>query len=49
MVFKHFDIDGDNYITREEFAKVLKELGEKSSDEDIDAFVNEPKKVFFLK
>ena len=41
MVFKHFDIDGDNYITREEFAKVLKELGEKSSDKDIDAFVNE--------
>jgi Ca2+-binding EF-hand superfamily protein len=39
MIFSHFDIDKDGFITSQEFAQALKELGEDYTQEHVDAIV----------
>ena len=39
MIFSHFDIDKDGFITTQEFAQALKELGENYTQEHVDALV----------
>ena len=33
MAFNYYDLDGDGYITSEEFSKVLTSLGDKTTKE----------------
>ena len=39
MIFSHFDLDKDGFITSQEFAQALKELGENYTQEHVDAIV----------
>jgi Ca2+-binding EF-hand superfamily protein len=39
IIFNHFDLDGDGFITSEEYSKVLTSLGDKTSPEQAEILV----------
>ena len=48
MAFNYYDLDGDGYITSEEFSKVLTSLGDKTTKEQAAILVKSFEKINFI-